>query len=170
MNKSINEQELQTQIDNLSREIQPERDLWAGIEHAIEHKSQQSATNSSVSGKTKYSHYAWAASVVAAVLLTWNLNSPMLEPTSQLAAVDVIQQQYTEQKNTMLVSFGKPDLSKLPEKMQTQFSELQAARTSLLEALKDDPDNANLLNLLQWTQSQELSLLEQLYSPKWQTI
>ena len=117
-----------------------------------------------------FAPYAWAASVMAAVLLTWMVNKPMQNQQIQLTAVEVIKQQYQTEKNTMLVSFGKPDISKLPEKMQKQFTELQSARESLLMALEDDPENPDLLNLLKWTQSQELSLLEQLYSPKWQTI
>ena len=39
---------------------------------------------------------------------------------------------------------------------------------------KDDTlnitNNSDLLNLLRWTQQQELDLLKQLYSPQWQSI
>ena len=165
MNKPITDQQLQQQIDGLQQDIQPSRDLWAGIELAIEHQHQSAEPK-----KTTFAPYAWAASVMAAVLLTWMVNKPMQNQPIQLTAVEVIKQQYQTEKNTMLVSFGKPDISKLPEKMQKQFTELQSARESLLMALEDDPENPDLLNLLKWTQSQELSLLEQLYSPKWQTI
>lgn len=165
MNKPITDQQLQQQIDGLQQDIQPSRDLWAGIELAIEHQDQSTEPK-----KATFAPYAWAASVMAAVLLTWMVNKPMQNQQVQLTAVEVIKQQYQTEKNTMLVSFGKPDISKLPEKMQKQFTELQSARESLLKALEDDPENPDLLNLLKWTQSQELSLLEQLYSPKWQTI
>ncbi|TRX53423.1 hypothetical protein [Thalassomonas sp. M1454] len=165
MNKPVTDQQLQQQIDGLQQDIKPSRDLWPGIELAIEHQQQESSPK-----KAAFAPYAWAASVMAAVLLTWMVNKPMQEQPLQLTAVEVIQQQYVEEKNTMLVSFGKPDISKLPAKIQKQFTELQSARESLLKALEDDPENPDLLNLLQWTQNQELSLLEQLYSPKWQTI
>ena len=54
--------------------------------------------------------------------------------------------------------------------MQKQFKELSSARVAINKALKDDPNNSDLLNLLRWTQQQELDLLQQVYSPQWQTI
>lgn len=168
MTKQNSEQQLQAQIDALSAEIKPQRDLWAGIEHAIEHN----ALIADEPKKRDVAPFAWAASIVAAVLLTWTLNSPIntAVTTADLSPIELLEQQYSQEKSSMLVSFGQPDLRKLPDSMKKQFSELQSARESLLKALEDDPNNADLLNLLKWTQSQELSLLEQLYSPQWQTI
>ncbi|WNC71711.1 hypothetical protein RGQ13_16555 [Thalassotalea psychrophila] len=166
MNKPISDQQLQTQIDNLAKDIKPERDLWAGIEHAIEHNSQQV----SAPKKPHFAPYAWAASVALAVLLTWNINTNTSVQVAEVSAIDVIQQQYSQEKNSMLVTFGEPDLKELPVEIQSQFNELDSARKSLINALADDPNNADLLNLLKWTQQQELNLIEQLYSPQWQTI
>ncbi|WOH37088.1 hypothetical protein RI844_17225 [Thalassotalea fonticola] len=166
MNKSITDQQLQTQIDNLAKEIKPERDLWAGIEHAIEHNAQHDSTPK----KTPFTPYAWAASVALAVVLTWNLNTEQPVQVAQVSALDIIVQQYGQEKNSMLVSFGEPDIKALPTEIQEQFNELDSARKSLIKALADDPDNADLLNLLKWTQQQELNLIEHLYSPQWQTI
>lgn len=168
MSNAMNDKQLQAQIDALASDVKPERDLWAGIERAIEH--QQHAELDTSTKRATFTPYAWAASVVLAVVMTWTLNTPSPTAPAQFTALEVLQQQYMQEKDTMLVSFGKPDIKKLPEKIQKQFTELQSARKSLLTALADDPDNADLLNLLKWTQSQELSLLEQLYSPKWQTI
>lgn len=170
MSKVINDKQLQAQIDALASDIKPERDLWAGIERAIEHQQHTQTDSGTGTKRATFTPYAWAASVVLAVVMTWSLNMPSPTAPVQLTALDVLQQQYMQEKDTMLVSFGKPDIKKLPEAIQKQFAELQSARKSLLTALDDDPDNADLLNLLKWTQSQELSLLEQLYSPKWQTI
>ncbi|WP_033076045.1 hypothetical protein [Thalassotalea sp. ND16A] len=170
MNKLKAEQNLQAQIDGLSHDIKPERDLWAGIEHAIEHNSQQHVANEIKPKRVNIAPFAWAASIVVAVLFTWNINSNKDMQIAQVSAVEVLQQQYSQEKNSMLVSFGEPDLSQLPADIQKQFNELQSARTSLEAALADDPNNKDLLNLLKWTQKQELNLLEQLFSPKWQTI
>ena len=41
---------------------------------------------------------------------------------------------------------------------------------AIYQALENDPNNSELLNLLRWTQDQELALIEQVYSPQWQTI
>ena len=38
------------------------------------------------------------------------------------------------------------------------------------KALLNDVNNSDLLNLLRWTQKQELELIKQLYSPQWQSI
>lgn len=172
MKETMNEQQLQQQIDDLSADIQPQRDLWQGIERAIEMKSQeqeQPAAKKDNVVKVNFQPYAWAASIVLAVVVTFNYQS-QTEQVPELTALEVIEQQYLEEKQNMLVSFGKPDLSKLPPKISKQFDEIQSARESLLTALEDDPENPDLLNLLKWTQQQELNLLEQLYSPKWQTI
>ncbi len=156
--------ELQKQIDNLQSEIKPSRDLWPGIEHALEHQRQTAEKPKSIKP------YAFAASLALAMLLTWKVDFNKSEVVAKVSAIDTLTEQYDQHKQTMLVSFGRPDLTALPIDMQKQFADLQAARESLLTALKDDPENANLLNLLQWTQQQELNLLEQIYTPKWQTI
>ncbi|WP_371374034.1 hypothetical protein [Thalassotalea aquiviva] len=179
MSKLLSEQELQQRIDALATEIKPERDLWTGIERAIEHQAlQQSHSDDATLAKGRNeqqksgfkAYYAWAASVCAAVVLTWYMGTPTPQQDIVFSPVKMIEQEYQQEKQAMLVGFGKPDLTKLPENIQQQFNELESARTSLLKALAEDPDNVDLLNLLKWTQQQELSLLEQLYNPKWQTI
>jgi len=70
----------------------------------------------------------------------------------------------------MLVSFGQPKLSALPLEMQKQLAQLLSARQAIEKALVDDPNSSDLLNILRWTQKQELELIKQLYSPQWQTI
>ena len=70
----------------------------------------------------------------------------------------------------MLVSFGQPKVSELPKEIQEELIKLSSAQTTIEKALIEDPSNNDLLNLLRWTQKQELDLLTQLYSPKWQSI
>ncbi|TKB45329.1 hypothetical protein [Thalassotalea mangrovi] len=173
MKQTMNEQQLQQRVDELPSEIKPKRDLWQGIERAIELKAQQQQKPEAGNSKTRVINFqplALAASVVLAVIVFFNYPDAQQPVPEQLTAVEMIEQQYLQEKQNMLVSFGKPDLTKLPNNIRQQFDEIQSARASLLEALEDDPQNPDLLNLLKWTQNQELSLLEQLYSPKWQTI
>lgn len=167
MKKTISEQELLTQVEHLPTEITPERDLWSGIEKAIH--NQPAVPSSSV--KRVYGPTAWAASIVAAVLLTWGVYSPTpqtLQKSDNLVAV--MQQDFEQQKQTMLVSFGQPDIKAFPSAMQTELTKLTSAQHTIKQALENDPNNVDLLNLLRWTQQQELDLLKQLYSPQWQTI
>ena len=76
----------------------------------------------------------------------------------------------------MLVSYGQPDMTNLPIKMQDQLTELAQARKTIEKALANDGNNVELLNLLRFTQQQELKLLQQLYplmnneNAYWQTI
>ncbi len=168
MNKLISEQNLQDKVKQLPKEMSPERDLWSGIELAIQSKQQTKHTENT---KGKVVPMAWAASVIAAVLLTWLTLAPLNTKTqSPFNLVKSIQQHFEQQKQSMLVSFGQPNLAELPAEMQKQLTQLASARLTIETALLDDPSNSDLLNLLHWTQKQELDLLEQLYSPKWQTI
>jgi hypothetical protein len=47
--------------------------------------------------------------------------------------------------------------------MQTELSQLAKARVAIRNALDNDENNVDLLNLLDFTQQQELKLLQQLY-------
>jgi len=160
---------LQLQIDQLPKELAPTRDLWDGIEKAIAHKPQ--LAEQKVNHTKAYTPVAWAASVVAAVLLTWygaNLQQPTQIQGFTIAAQ--MHQGFEQQKQMMLTSFGNPSVSELAPEMQEQLSQLEKARVSIEKALSEDQNNADLIELLRWTQQQELTLLERLFSPKWQTI
>lgn len=185
MNKPISDQTLASQVERLPNEIQPQRDLWSGIERAIQDKSQH---NTSGNDRKNVFPMAWAASICAAVLIAWVSFSPTSQIISPLTAkneegvqqtanqlVSLMQESFQQQKQVMLVSYGQPDLSNLPNKMQSQLVELAKARASIEKALANDENNADLINLLRFTQQQELNLLQQLYPMlnndiQWQTI
>lgn len=166
---AISEKVLQQQIDALPKEIQPERDLWLGIEKAI---GQQPNARPIANKKMPL---AWAASVVAAVLLTWystEFSQPINEPNgaATLNVVAQMQQHFEQQKSFMLTSFGQPSLNELSPEMQDQLAQLESAQRAIEKALAEDPNNTDLINLLRWIQQQELDLIERLFSPQWQTI
>ena len=91
-------------------------------------------------------------------------------------ASNVVLTHLRKQKQAMLVSYGQPDMTHLSVKMQNQLIALAQARKAIEKALANDENNADLLNLLRFTQQQELSLLQQLYpymnnkNGQWQTI
>ncbi|WDE11134.1 hypothetical protein [Thalassomonas haliotis] len=187
MNKPLSDQALQARIDQLPDEMSPERDLWPGIERALVQLPQQKPqpplsqqvfsqqtsgyeSSAEAKGNKMKMPLAWAASVIAAVLLTWMNLAPQQDQPGPLNLVAAMQQDFELQKKTMLVSFGQPKISELPPEMQNQLNQLAAARASIDKALAEDPNNADLLSLLRWTQQQELDLIEQLYSPQWQSI
>jgi hypothetical protein len=157
-------------LSDLPIEIAPDRDLWTGIERAISHKKQQPDHDKT---ENHFVPMAWAASVLVAVLVAWLSFAPLiLSPTqnelvqqqpSSDALVDYMDKSFTQQKKTMLVSFGQPNLTQLPQAMQDELTKLANARKSITKALINDKNNVDLLNLLDFTQQQELKLLEQLY-------
>ena len=169
----LSEQALNDQVDSLPNELSPERDLWSGIEKAISHQSQDTVSRTADKQGRKIP-LAWAASVVAAVLLTWGVYKPQngAEPSGQVNVnlVAAMEQSFEHQKQTMLVSFGQPKLQELPAEMQTELKQLASAQATIKKALESDENNVDLLNLLRWTQQQELDFIKQLYSPQWQSI
>lgn len=193
---TVTEQVLNEQLVGLNHEMTPNRDLWPGIERAIaQHTLADNHTNRSASGQPSGQHSSGATNTVvleqsrwsmrtvlpmaasffvAAILLTVLLpNNPFGNHSfgsNMQPVVQVLEQDFAAQKQAMLVSFGTPKLSELPPDMQEQLNQLASARATIVKALNDDPDNLELINLLRWTQAQELALLEQLYTPSWQTI
>lgn len=164
MKKPLTDSELQTQVAQLPKERRPERDLWPGIEKAI---AQQA--NHTVKPKSAYS-FAWAASIVVAVLVSWLTFTPVTKVSEQQSLAKTMKQDFEQQKQLMLTSLGQPDLTQLSPTMKTQLVELQEAQQAIQKALAKDENNGDLLNLLRWTQKQELDLIKKLYSPQWQTI
>ncbi len=172
--KWVSDKGLAEQVAKLSTEIQPERDLWPGIERAINHQEQQRSenTNSNV-----FVPSAWAASIALVILMSWFTFSPSIDEQgipelvknkqlsnpSQGALVNFMQQNFQQQKQTLLVSYGQPAMEQLPAAMQIELKKLADARSSIKTALLTDENNADLLNLLDFTQQQELKLLQELY-------
>ncbi len=164
--------------------LSPERDLWAGIERAIQYKQQQAAKQTILSLPT-----AWAASVVTAILVTWLILSPeqenqvLVKQTSTVNSnpldtsikqhdklVTLMQDGFHQQRQAMLVSFDQPKVEQLPHEMQQQLQQLALARELIINALLVNDINIDLFNLLDFTQQQGLNLLQLLYSPQLQNI
>ena len=123
------EQSLQDAIAILPQEMTPERDLWSGVEKAI---SQNVQTGSSEQSTKTFMPMAWAASVVAAVLLTWVTLGPVqVDGKAPINLVSAMQDDFKQQKRTMLASFGKPDVEQLPTAMQTELVKLNSAQETI---------------------------------------
>ncbi len=159
---------LDNAINDLNSDIAPSRDLWPGIEKAISQQPRE---------QVKSNHYSWrsnlalAASVVALVITLVNVNG-LPNPSNQTDVVAMMVESFENERQAMLVSFGNTPVSKnaLSADLQKQLDELIKARKSIISALEEDPENADLIHLLKFTQQQELSLLNHIYRPKWQTI
>lgn len=111
MNKMNSEQWLTIQVDNLPKALNPKRDLWLGIERAINNKPQ---LDNSTAKLNKTFPIVWAASVIVTVLLTWNVFAPQ-SIESPSALIMQMQDRFERQKQAMLVSYGQPKLADLPK-------------------------------------------------------
>ncbi|WP_246129042.1 hypothetical protein [Colwellia demingiae] len=174
LNNKISDKTLAEQVAALPIEMTPERDLWSGIERAINHKSQEISVDKQ---RNVFMPSAWAASIALVMLMSWFTFSPSTNEESapelvkkqeknsvtQGQLVNFMQQNFKQQKQTLLASYGQPTFDKLPEAMQQELTQLSDARASIRKALLTDENNADLLNLLDFTQQQELKLLQQLY-------
>ncbi len=166
--KQVSEAALQQQIEQLSLTMTPKQDLWQGIEHAIQTqviKSKQATDTHVTDNNAIKAPMAWAASIVLAVLVSWFAFSPNgglgLQQGDDVFVQ--MQQSFEQQKQLMLVSYGGVSSHDFSPAMQVQLAQLRAARQSIEKLLVNDKRNADLLNLLSFTQQQELTLLQQLY-------
>ena len=112
MSKLLSEQDLQKNVAELPDEMTPQRDLWAGIERAIQTKQQDQPSIDSPK-KAAFIPTAWAASLVAAVLVTWVSFSPQLldksvnvapQDNSSLNLVTAMQENFKQTNNELFTN------------------------------------------------------------------
>lgn len=168
MNKQDVDASLNEQVAELSKEMQPSRDLWSGIEKAIVESKQM---DTKVARADKRATFAVAASICTAVFTGWMTLSPVANKNDTMVDfATVMSKEFEQQKGLMLASAGRSDSSAFSDDIQKQLKELSDAQRAIIKALAQDPTNSDLIELLRWTQKQELDLLNQVISPQWQTI
>ncbi len=172
--KEVSDALLDTKTAELMHEIAPQRDLWPGIERAINHQGQQSLVFKS---RDLFVPSVWAASIAMIMLVSWLTLAPQHNPfkenslvnnsvkikVNQSQLIAMMQESFNQQKVSLRGSYGNPKIELLPIAMQTELSQLAKARVAINNALENDENNVDLLNLLDFTQQQELTLLQQLY-------
>ena len=171
------EQVLQDKIQSLPTEMQPDKDLWQGIDIALT-SAEKIAANSdnerntgqvvSISQRFPIRPMAMAASVVLVALLGWNgmQKAPEKEGASSLVAR--MMQQHDEQKSVLLASMS--DSPELTDNWQAQLRELEQAAIAIEAALEHEPNNITLLKMLQQVHQQQLELIERVHAPVWQQV
>jgi len=167
MYKSNFEADLRAQLNELKKDKQPERDLWAGIEITLANEESPIGL-SSQQQKKRPNLFAIAASVALVGVLTWyGINSTSSSITGE-DLVAALSSQHQQQKNALLVKFqGQPALT---QNWQNQLVELDEAAVAIKAALKQDPNNLALLKMLQSVHQQQIDLIERVHSPKWRQL
>lgn len=156
------EQQLQRSVARLTKEMQPQRDLWPGIEHALNHE-QDSQPKSN-----RRAFQSMAAAFLIIGLFGWLGFNQMQEGDRTGQLVAVLSEPYQQQKQRLLASYA--DQPALTDNWQQQVQELDDAAAAIKLALKEDPDNPALLKMLKQVYQQQIDLIERVHAPAWQTI
>jgi hypothetical protein len=153
------EQNLQQRLSRLPEERQPQRDLWPGIEHAL------NATQKTPAGWRRGS--ALAASVMLVGLLGW-LSLGQWQTSEQQQLATLLSEQHQQQKDYLLAAYA--DQPALTDNWQQQLEELDEAARAIKLALEQDPQNMTLLRMLKQVHQQQIDLIERVHTPKYQQI
>jgi hypothetical protein len=160
MNKTNFEIALVSQLAELNKVQQPDRDLWPGIELALLCESSEPLMV--VSGKKMY---AIAATVAIFGLIGWlSVNQYPVSLTGD-ELVASLSAQHLDQKNALLIRFQ--DQPALTQNWQDQLTELDDAAVAIKMALRNESNNMALLKMLRHVHQQQINLIERVHSSKW---
>jgi len=153
---------LSEEINNLKRDIAPSRDLWPGIDHAI---------NSNTIAVPK--SLAIAASIMLVVSVAFSaglyFNRPLPNDSQVLASmVSMLQNEHERNKQALLVEYQNQ--TALAPDWEGQMQQLEQAEQAIYEALREDPQNIELLKILRQVQTKQIELIESVYAPLFTTI
>ncbi len=162
MNDDSFNTDLQRRMGELKRERKPQRDLWPGIEQAL--TEQNTPTNRNFKYR-KLSAVAASLAVVFCSLIFWQYHQADLQ---QSALIAEIKANHTQQLNFLYSSFE--DQTALTKNWQEQIAELDKMAQEVLKALKNDPNNMDLIQMLKSIYQQKLLLVERVHQPKWQHV
>ncbi|MFY8273650.1 hypothetical protein AAEU32_05945 [Pseudoalteromonas sp. SSDWG2] len=163
MSKPDFDQFLDEQLHTQQKELSPSRDLWPGIEHAINLQSNAQQHKA----KRNWVMPAFGTAAAAVLVALVGLNMPMqgAQENSQFALISDV---YEQQKQSLLVQYqSQPALT---DNWQAQLSELEQAEKAIKDALEDDPNNRALLGMLAQVYQQQLDLINKVHSPKQSTV
>lgn len=154
MNTSDLDKRLMQEVKDLSPELAPSRNLWLGIEKAI---------NQPATKRLNRTPWLVAASVVMAITVGWFSHQQAdIEKNSLVASIEA---NFALQKQAVALQYTNAKAIS-----QEEAAEFTKARTMILEALADDPNNPALLEILKYTQQRELELMHQINRRQWQQI
>lgn len=157
------EQLLQNELDSLKNEIQPERDLWNGIDHSINRTFW-------------HSHFSVKNIAVAAsfaLVLSFAIIQS-LRPTANnideglIQLMSALQLEHKQNKQALLVKFTENIPSY--QDWENEMQELENAEALLYQSLLKEPNNLTILTILRQVQNKQLELLSTVYTPRLTSI
>ena len=161
MNDREFDQQLNEELRNLRKDIPPSRDLWPGIEHAI---------NSNTIAVPKPLAVAASILLVVSIAFSGGLYFSRPQPDGQAMAslVAMLQSEHERNKQALLVEYQ--DQTALAPDWEEQMQQLEQAEEAIYEALREDPENIELLKILRQVQTKQIDLIESVYAPLFTTI
>ena len=150
------------QVDTLAKDIAPNRDLWPGIEQAINNAPQHREYEKSWSS---YSKIAASFAPIALVLGLWlgpNLMADNEQNTEQLFSS--IAAGFDIQKRQLLIQVS--DQPTAVENWQESLKELEQAEKALIKALQSQPEDPALMKMLYQVYQQQLELIQTAHKPE----
>lgn len=156
---------LSQRVLHTPKELQPERDLWRGIELGI-----TSEENAFKPHSNTYRRWGSVAALLGVFSVLWFFTFEIDERTfpDNYALAEAQSAQQQQYLTTLLASYEKTPA--LTENWQQQLNELDEAADAIKKALKEDPDNTALIKMLHHVFQQQIALVERVHAPKWQQI
>jgi hypothetical protein len=153
---------LQRAIAQLPREQLPQRDLWPGIELAI---------NEAAPAVKWKQHTALAASLL--LVLAASLQFGRVQPEPGAAGIErdvlvALQSEHINSKQALLVQYQ--DEAPLYQDWEMQMQQLEQAEQVIYNALREEPGNLELLKMLRLVQQKQLNLIDSVFSPRLTSI
>lgn len=166
------EMRLAREVRHLDKEMQPDRDLWAGIERRIEAHPQPKKAE-----PVAWMRYGMAASVLmafSALVLTVADISGNLGGTETVAfqndataTLDTLQVEYRKTREPLVERFTDTNRNLAPETLEELYRNIEImaeARRDIEDQVRKDPTNPRLVEMLMRVHEQELELLKQDFS------
>ncbi len=155
---------LAREIKALAKTMEPERDLWAGIERKILDYPQRRRPD----WTRDWMPYGVAASLLVAVaalsLSMFRVADPEPAYASFERSIDVLQADYLSVRNPMVDQFNVVNQGLDPvvlEDLQKNLEILTVARREIERQVRANPQNQKLVEMLMSIHEQELELLKQ---------
>lgn len=164
----IDDAQLDAELKTLPETLMPSRDLWSGIDLAIE--NYESEKEQRLTKKNSYASYymASAAAVCLVAVLSWNWlmpnSSDVQVAQNALSFSQELTNSFEQQKSILLTSYQETDA--LTENWKEQVSDLDKAAKVIRDALESDPNNQQLIYMLQGIYQQQIDLINRTHGKK----
>ena len=94
--------------------------------------------------------------------------APAVNSVDIAGYIELLQTDHERNKQALLVQYQ--DQTALAPDWEEQMNQLEQAEQAIYDALKEDPENLELLKILRSVQTKQIDLIESVYAPLFTTI